>query len=245
MAELGLAVGPGQHPDRAARPPRRVPGRDRDHRWLAGAFRDRGAQPAAHRDRRAPGAVRPRPDRLQRHAPQAQPDPLRAHRRPGAAACAATRWPAWRTRRCGTSATSRIRRSSAWRCPARRRLLHYMLVRFRGLVDGLVVRPERMRENLERGLGLFASSRLLTALVENGRPRRARRRTASSSRAALRAADERRPLRELVEVDPDVALVLTPDQIAACFDEQVLLRHVDVGHQPDWTRWRCLPMPRS
>ena len=43
----------------------------------------------------------------------------------------------------------------------------------------------------------------------------------------MRAADERRPLRELVEVDPDVALVLTPDQIAACFDERLLLRNVN------------------
>ena len=47
-------------------------------------------------------------------------------------------------------------------------LLHYMLVRFRGLVEGLVVRPDRMAENIERGLGLHASSRLLTALVEEG-----------------------------------------------------------------------------
>ena len=37
--------------------------------------------------------------------------------------------------------------------PGATTLLHYMLVRFRGLVDGLVVRSERMRENIERGLG--------------------------------------------------------------------------------------------
>ena len=34
MAELGLAVGPDQHADRAARPARRVPGGDRHHRRL-------------------------------------------------------------------------------------------------------------------------------------------------------------------------------------------------------------------
>src|SRR4029078_7159675 len=33
-------------------------------------------------------------------------------------------------------------------------LLHYMLVRTAELVDGLVVRPERMLENIERGPGL-------------------------------------------------------------------------------------------
>ncbi len=47
-------------------------------------------------------------------------------------------------------------------------LLDYMLVRMTGLVEGLVVRPERMRENIERGLGLHASSRVLVALVEEG-----------------------------------------------------------------------------
>ena len=40
-------------------------------------------------------------------------------------------------------------------------LLDYMLVRMTGLVDGLVVRSERMRENIARGLGLHASSRVL------------------------------------------------------------------------------------
>jgi adenylosuccinate lyase len=110
--------------------------------------------------------------------------------------------------------------------PGATTLLHYMLVKFRGLVDGLVVRPERMRENLERGLGLWGSSRLLTTLVESGGMAREQA-YGIVQRAALRAADERRPLRELVDTDPDVAQVLTPDQIAACFDEQVLLRHVD------------------
>jgi adenylosuccinate lyase len=110
--------------------------------------------------------------------------------------------------------------------PGATTLLHYMLVRFRGLVDGLVVRSERMRENIERGLGLFASSRLLTALVETGGLSREKAYGIVQA-AALRAADERRPLRELVDIDPDVALVLTPDQIAACFDERLLLRNVN------------------
>jgi adenylosuccinate lyase len=109
--------------------------------------------------------------------------------------------------------------------PGATTLLHYMLVRFSALVDGLVVRPERMRENVERGLGLFASSRLLTMLVEEGG---LSREDAYSivQRAALRAADERRPLRELIEADVAVTVALTPDQVAQCFDEQHLLRNV-------------------
>ena len=110
--------------------------------------------------------------------------------------------------------------------PGATTLLHYMLVRFAALVDGLVVRPERMRENVERGLGLFGSSRMLTMLVDEGGLSREDA-YGIVQRAALRAADERRPLRELVEQDADVAAALSVDQITACFDEKHLLRHVE------------------
>ncbi len=69
-------------------------------------------------------------------------------------------------------------------------LLDYMLVRMTGLVEGLVVRPERMRENIERGLGLHASSRVLVALVDDGGLPREEA-YAIVQRCALRAADER------------------------------------------------------
>src|SRR5205085_12502074 len=46
--------------------------------------------------------------------------------------------------------------------------LDYMLDRFGWLVEGLVVREERMRRNLESSHGLFFSQRLLLALVESG-----------------------------------------------------------------------------
>ena len=53
---------PGQHPDRAARPPRGAADRDRHRRRLAGTFRDRDPQPPAHRDRGGPGTVPGRPE---------------------------------------------------------------------------------------------------------------------------------------------------------------------------------------
>ena len=110
--------------------------------------------------------------------------------------------------------------------PGATTLLHYMLVRFAALVDGLVVRPERMRENVERGLGLFASSRLLTLLVEEGGLSREQAYDIVQ-RAALRAADERRPLRDMVEADAAVTAALSAERIAACFDERHLLRHTE------------------
>ena len=70
-------------------------------------------------------------------------------------------------------------------------LLDYMLVRMTGLVDGLLVRSERMRENIARGLGLHASSHVLLALVDEGGMSREEA-YAIVQRASLRAADERR-----------------------------------------------------
>ncbi len=72
--------------------------------------------------------------------------------------------------------------------PGATTLLHYMLERFRGLVEGLVVRPERMAENIAAGHGLHASSRVLSALVEAGLSRPEA--YAIVQRLALRAADE-------------------------------------------------------
>ena len=45
-------------------------------------------------------------------------------------------------------------------------------------------------------------------------------------RAALRAADERSPLRDLLAIDPAVAQRLSLAQLDACFDETAFLRHV-------------------
>ena len=104
-------------------------------------------------------------------------------------------------------------------------LLDYMLAKMTGLVEGLVVRPERMRENIERGLGLHASSRVLVALVEEGGLSREEA-YAIIQRNALRAADERRPLRDLLATDASVAPRLTLARLDACFDDAGFLVHV-------------------
>jgi adenylosuccinate lyase len=104
-------------------------------------------------------------------------------------------------------------------------VLDYMLVRMTGLIEGLVVRSERMRENIARGLGLHASSRVLVALVEEGGLAREDA-YAIVQRASLRAADERSPLRDLLAVDPTVAQKLSLEALDACFDDAAFLRHV-------------------
>ena len=104
-------------------------------------------------------------------------------------------------------------------------LLDYLLAQMTDIVEGLVVRSERMRENIERGFGLHASSRVLLALVEDaGLPREEA--YAIVQRAALAAADERRPLRELLALEPAVASRLSLERLEACFDDAAVLRHV-------------------
>src|SRR5213079_991758 len=104
-------------------------------------------------------------------------------------------------------------------------LLDYMLVRTTGLVEGLIVHSERMRENIARGLGLHGSSRVLLALVDDASMSREDA-YAIVQRASLRAADEGAPLRDLLAVDPAVAQRLSLARLDACFDEAPFLKHI-------------------
>jgi adenylosuccinate lyase len=100
--------------------------------------------------------------------------------------------------------------------------LDYMLDRFAWLIEGLVIRPERMRRNLESSHGLFFSQRLLLALVESGLERDEAYRLVQ--RHALRAWDEEQDFRELVRADRELAGRVDLD---AVFDPTAYTRHVD------------------
>jgi adenylosuccinate lyase len=100
--------------------------------------------------------------------------------------------------------------------------LDYMLDRFAWLVEGLIVRPERMRRNLESSHHLFFSQRLLLALVDAGLGRDEAYRLVQ--RHALRAWDEEQDFRELVRVDNEIAGRVDLD---AVFDLGAYTRHVD------------------
>ena len=98
----------------------------------------------------------------------------------------------------------------------------YMLDRFAWLVEGLVIRPERMRGNLEATGGLFFSQRLLLALVDSGLERDAAYRAVQ--RHAMRAWDEGLDFRDLVRGDADIVGRVDVD---AVFDLSAFTRHVD------------------
>jgi adenylosuccinate lyase len=104
--------------------------------------------------------------------------------------------------------------------------LDYMLDRFAWLAEGLVVRPERMRRNLDASHGLFFSQRLLLALVESGLERA--RAYELVQRNAMRAWEEEQDFQTLARSDSDITAQLDPDTLDAVFDLDAYTRHVDV-----------------
>jgi adenylosuccinate lyase len=98
----------------------------------------------------------------------------------------------------------------------------YILDRFAWLVEGLVVRPERMRANLETTGGLFFSQRLLLALVDSGLDRDSAYRMVQ--RHAMRAWDEGLDFRQLVRGDTEIATRVELDDV---FELGAYTRHVD------------------
>jgi adenylosuccinate lyase len=100
--------------------------------------------------------------------------------------------------------------------------LDYMLDRFTWLVDGLVVREQRMLRNLEASHFLFFSQRVLLALVESGLRRDDAYRLVQ--RNAMRAWDEELDFRELCRADEEIAGRVALDDV---FDLGSYTRHVD------------------
>jgi adenylosuccinate lyase len=89
----------------------------------------------------------------------------------------------------------------------------YALDRFAWLMDGLVVRRERMRSNLAASHGLYASQRLLLALVESGLGRDDAYRMVQ--RQAMRAWQEELDFQALVRADDDFAARIDLDRVFA------------------------------
>jgi adenylosuccinate lyase len=101
-------------------------------------------------------------------------------------------------------------------------LAYYLLRRATGLVEGLVVNSDRMRENLTKGsMGLLHSQSVLLALVASGMERDAAYRVVQ--RDARIAWEERRPFREVLEADDE--MTLDKAALDEAFDLEHSLRH--------------------
>jgi len=103
-------------------------------------------------------------------------------------------------------------------------LLDYMQHLALKVIDGMVVHPDRMRENLELTCGALFSQRLLLALVKQGLVRDDAYRMAQ--RLAQQAWDTRTPLEELAKQEAQSGGPLAEIDLSAVFNYDHFVRHV-------------------
>jgi adenylosuccinate lyase len=103
--------------------------------------------------------------------------------------------------------------------------LDFALARLIGLIDRLVVYPERMRKNLESLGGLVDSQRVLLALTQAGMSREDAYRAVQ--RNAMAAWDGNGRFSDLLKHDPAITRLLEPQTIDGLFDTTYHLKHVD------------------
>lgn len=103
--------------------------------------------------------------------------------------------------------------------------LDFLLHDMAGLMEGLLVREEAVRANLERGGGLVYSQRVLTELVGRGWSReKAYRLTQELARAGYGGGAS---FRELALESAELRAVFPRDEIASFFDPAYYLRRVE------------------
>ena len=103
--------------------------------------------------------------------------------------------------------------------------LDYIQDLFTGVMRGLRVYPDRMKQNMELTRGLVFSQRVLLALVEKGLSREDAYEMVQ--RNSMRTWDEDRDFRELMASDPDVVSHLSPDELQDLFDYSYYARYID------------------
>ena len=101
----------------------------------------------------------------------------------------------------------------------------HMLRRFTRIVRGMVVYPDRMKENLERSRGVVFSGTVLLELARRGVSREQAYEWVQ--RNAMRAFHEKRDFKGLLLADADLMKVLTPAEVGKAFDLDDQLRNVD------------------
>jgi len=109
-------------------------------------------------------------------------------------------------------------------CPDATSVLHFMLHRLAGLIDGLEVFPERMRQNLDSARGLVFSGAVLLALARHGLTRQDAYRMVQAH--AMATWDEGGHLYDRLTADEKIVKVLSPDELTACFDLRTHLGQV-------------------
>lgn len=125
----------------------------------------------------------------------------------------------WHERDISHSSTERII------LPDATMLLDYMLTRFRGILDNLVVFEEVMMENIYRTRKVIFAQRVMNALIDKGLSREQAYDTVQP--VAMRAMSERADYQVLLAENAEVMSHLSPEELDACFTLDYYLKNVD------------------
>ena len=105
--------------------------------------------------------------------------------------------------------------------------LDFALARLTGVIDKLLVYPERMKKNLDRMGGLVHSQRVLLALTQAGLSRDDAYRLVQRNAMKVWESDGELSLLELLKADPEVSAALSDAELEEKFDLDYHFKHVD------------------
>ena len=105
--------------------------------------------------------------------------------------------------------------------------LDFALARLTGVVEKLLVYPERMQANMDRMGGLVHSQRVLLALTQAGVSREDAYRLVQRNAMKVWDSDGRMQLLDLLKQDEEVTAALSPEQLEEKFDLDYHFKHVD------------------
>lgn len=129
----------------------------------------------------------------------------------------------WHERDISHSSTERII------LPDATELLDYMLTRFAGILDNLVVYPERMKANIYATRGVIFAQRVMNALIAKGLARESAYDTVQP--IAMKAWTEGLSYQELLLGSEAVMSLLSQAELEECFTLEYYFKNVDFIYQ--------------
>ena len=125
----------------------------------------------------------------------------------------------WHERDISHSSTERII------LPDATELLDYMLTRFKGILENLVVYPETMLANIYRTRGVIFAQRVMNALIGKGLSREQAYDTVQP--IAMKAWTEGLDYQTLLKESETVTALLAPEELEGCFTLDYYFKNVD------------------
>jgi adenylosuccinate lyase len=103
-------------------------------------------------------------------------------------------------------------------------LVHYITKKMLWVVGNISVDPQRMLDNIESSRGVYASQRLMNALIEKGMERVTAYATVQKS--SFKAVQSNTHLKDVAQSDKDISKYLSPGELDKIFDIKWFLRHI-------------------